>query len=244
MREEDGGVFGGEFRTRVFRRGDPPPTAVDFSASAKVVAKKRRFAAEGRFLTGAPDPERRRRVPPGQSVVKTWPVLDLGHQPAVDKPDWSLTVGGWVERPLQWRWDDLATRATDEALSDIHCVTAWSRLDNRWRGLAFRTLMDWVRPRAEARFAVVKSYDGYATNLPIADLAAPGAMLATHWEGAPLTREHGAPARLIVPHLYFWKSAKWVRHIWFVDRDAPGYWERLGYHPRGDPWREQRYGGP
>ena len=192
----------------------------------------------------APTTPDRRRLPPGQQLVTDWPVLDLGCQPAVDHRDFQLVVGGLAERPLVWDWPTFAARATVDSVSDIHCVTAWSRFDNRWRGLPATALLDAAQPKPSARFVMVKSHDGYAANLPIAALRAPDAMIATHWNDAPLTRAHGGPARLVLPQLYFWKSAKWVRQFWFMDRDAPGFWEARGYHPLGDPWREQRTGPP
>ena len=206
----------------------------------KLVRSKLAWARDGRLLVADTGPKR--RLPPGQHLVRDWPVLDLGQQPNLGKRDWRLVVGGLVERPLDWGWAEFARLRTAETTSDIHCVTGWSRYDNRWSGVPAAVLLADVRPRADAKFVILKSFDGYATGIDLDDFAAPGVLLATHWDGQPLTREHGGPVRLVVPHLYFWKSAKWLRHIWFADREAKGYWEARGYHRRGNPWRQERYG--
>ena len=147
-----------------------------------------------------------------------------------------------MARPFEWNWDRFTAQIPVEMVSDIHCVTAWSRFDNRWRGLPFATLLAAAQPAPNAKFVMLKSYDGYATNLPLSALKTPDALLATHWEGERLSRAHGGPVRLVLPQLYFWKSAKWIRQIWFLEKDAPGFWEARGYHRIGDPWSEQRYG--
>lgn len=208
---------------------------------AKLVAAKEAWVEERREIVsrdGAGNPRR----PPGQDLTTDWPVLDLGHQPLIDLRDWKLTVGGLVDRPLAWRWADLMAQPQTESLSDIHCVTGWSRLDNRWRGVATRALAKAARVRATARFVVIHGYDGYTTNMTLADFLAPDVLLAHDWEGSALAREHGGPLRLVAPRRYFWKSAKWVRHIVFLDKDCKGFWEARGYHNQGDPWREERYG--
>lgn len=207
----------------------------------KLVDTKRKWADEGRLLTGsAADPAA--RLPPGQREVKTWPVLDIGIQPPVSQKDWRLTVDGLVENPIVWDWDDFNREPHADFLSDIHCVTAWSRFDNRWRGVPTRRLCEIVRPKAEARFVVQHAYDGYTTNVPIGYFAADDVLLAHSWEGRAIGREHGGPVRLILPKLYLWKSAKWLQRIEFVAEDRPGFWETRGYHMRGDPWTEERYG--
>lgn len=208
----------------------------------KLIERKQEWAREGRLLTGTSADKRRQRLPPGQHLVKNWPVLDLGQQPAVDARDWSLTVGGQVARKLAWSWQDLQAQPVHRSTSDIHCVTAWSRYDNAWQGVSAKHLLGLVQPTPAARYVILRSYDGYATNVPLADFDDDDVLLATHWEGQPLTREHGGPVRVVIPKLYFWKSAKWVRHIWFTDKDAPGFWEARGYHNHGDPWTEERYG--
>lgn len=156
--------------------------------------------------------------------------------------DWSLSVGGRVEHPLKWDWADLMAQPQVARVSDIHCVTTWSRYDNEWKGVAMRILLERVKPLASARFLMLKSYDGYSTNVPLADVTRESVLIAHTWQGTPLSRDHGGPVRIVIPHLYFWKSAKWLRHITFLDQDQPGYWEARGYHMRGDPWTEERYG--
>jgi DMSO/TMAO reductase YedYZ molybdopterin-dependent catalytic subunit len=217
-------------------RSDGPP-------KTKLTRTKRRWAEEGRFLTGRPARPESERLPPGQHLVRDWPVLDLGEQPEIARDDWRLTIDGAVEHPAMWTWEAFLSQPQTESVSDIHCVTTWSRYDNRWTGMATRDLLDAVVPRPEARFVMLHSYDEYTTNLTLEDFATSDALLAHSWEGAPLTREHGGPVRLIVPHLYFWKSAKWLQRIEFRARDERGLWEANGYHNRGDPWQEQRYSG-
>ncbi|MBL8832292.1 MAG: sulfite oxidase-like oxidoreductase [Rhodospirillales bacterium] len=207
----------------------------------KLVDTKRKWADEGRLLTGAAaDPAV--RLPPGQREVATWPVLDIGIQPPVTTKDWKLTVDGLVENPVAWDWAAFQAEKQEDFVSDIHCVTAWSRFDNRWRGVSTRRLLEIVRPRAEAKFVVQHSYDGYTTNVPLEYFAADDVLLAHEWEGKPISREHGGPVRLILPKLYLWKSAKWLTRIEFVAEDRAGFWEVRGYHMRGDPWTEERYG--
>lgn len=182
------------------------------------------------------------RLPPGQRLVRDWPVLDLGVQPAIDAADWTLTVAGLVDNPIRWTWADFIAQPQATLVSDIHCVTTWSRYDNTWQGVTARHLLSVVRPRPEARFVVMRSHDGYSTNVPLQAFSDDDVLLAHGWEGRPITREHGGPVRAIIPKLYFWKSAKWLRHITFLENDAPGYWEVRGYHNNGDPWTEERYG--
>jgi DMSO/TMAO reductase YedYZ molybdopterin-dependent catalytic subunit len=207
----------------------------------KLIETKQRWAGEGRLLTGAAaDPAT--RLPPGQREVKNWPVLDLGLEPNVPTHAWRLDVDGLVANPISWSWDEFAARATHAVTSDIHCVTAWSRFDNHWTGLMARALLDIVQPKPEASFVIQYSADGYDTNVPLADLAGEDVLLAHSWEGKPLTREHGGPVRLVLPKLYFWKSAKWLTRLEFVAQDRACFWEQRGYHMRGDPWAEERYG--
>jgi DMSO/TMAO reductase YedYZ molybdopterin-dependent catalytic subunit len=208
----------------------------------KLVETKRRWAEEGRLLTGRPSSREEDRLPPGQRKVTDWPVLDLGVKPNIPLAQWRLTIDGLVERPLRLDWDAFQALPQSDLESDIHCVTAWSRFDNRWRGVAVMDLLEHVRPKDEANFVVLHSFDTYTTNLPLMEFAAEGALLATHWDGRPLTLEHGGPVRAVVPQLYFWKSAKWLKRIEFVAADRPGFWEERGYHNHGDPWTEQRYG--
>jgi DMSO/TMAO reductase YedYZ molybdopterin-dependent catalytic subunit len=207
----------------------------------KLIATKEKWAREGRLLTGKSADPVRQRLPPGQREVKDWPVLDLGIHPMLPPSRWRLDVDGLVEHPMSWTWDDFSALPRTRAVSDIHCVTAWSRFDNRWEGVAARDLLALVGVKPEARHVVFHSFDGYTTNVPLADFAAPDVLLADRWEGEALTREHGGPVRVVIPKLYFWKSAKWLKRIELVAADRPGFWEERGYHNYGDPWQEERY---
>jgi DMSO/TMAO reductase YedYZ molybdopterin-dependent catalytic subunit len=208
----------------------------------KLVDSKQAWAREGRLLTGRAADPAHARLPPGQREVRNWPVLDLGVQPEIDLETWELVVDGAVENPVRWRWEDFRAQRMARMVSDIHCVTAWSRYDNRWDGVAALDLLAIVRPRADARHVVFHSYDGYTTNLELAAFADADVILAHAWEGKPLTLEHGGPVRVVVPKRYFWKSAKWVRRVEFTTADKPGFWETRGYHNEADPWKEERYG--
>jgi DMSO/TMAO reductase YedYZ molybdopterin-dependent catalytic subunit len=210
-------------------------------ARPKLVESKKRWARDGRLLTGrAADPSQ--RLPPGQHLVRDWPVLDLGVVPAVDPQHWRLVVDGLVATKLDWSWSDFRAQPQASDVSDIHCVTAWSRFDNQWGGVSAKHILALAKPLPEARFVVFHSYDDYTTNLPLADFDDDDVLLAHSWQGAPLPREHGGPVRAIVPKLYFWKSAKWIRRVELIAQDRAGFWEERGYHDRGDPWQEQRYG--
>jgi DMSO/TMAO reductase YedYZ molybdopterin-dependent catalytic subunit len=207
----------------------------------KLVESKQKWADEGRLLTGRhADPAQ--RLPPGQREVKNWPVLDLGVQPDIPPAKWRLDVDGLVETPVSWSWKDFAAQPQARIVSDIHCVTAWSRFDNRWEGVSTRELLELVKPKPQANFVIQHSYDGYTTNVPMEYFASDDVLLACKWEGKPIPREHGGPVRLVLPKLYFWKSAKWLTRLEFVEFDKPGFWELRGYHDRGDPWMEERYG--
>ncbi len=206
----------------------------------KLTRTKRLWAEAGKFLTGH-TAERTQRLPPGQHVVTDWPVLDLGVEPAVRPEMWRLDVTGLVEHPLSLSWADFTALPQTDLRSDIHCVTTWSRYDNDWSGVLVRDLLDRAMPHEIASHVLLHSHDGYATNLPLLDFSVPNAILATHWAGKPLERRHGGPCRAVVPHLYFWKSAKWLKSIELIGADQAGFWERNGYHMYGDPWREQRY---
>lgn len=208
---------------------------------SKLTTTKRKWASEGRFLTGRISRPETDRLPPGQHLVKNWPVLDLGQQPQISQMQWRLDLRGDIDHPATLDWDAFLALPQTSLTSDIHCVTTWSRYDNAWKGVLVRDLLDLVQPRADANAVMLTSFDGYTTNLLLQDFAAEDAILATHWEGQPITSEHGGPMRLVLPHLYFWKSAKWLTRIEFTHHDRPGFWEKNGYHMRGDPWREQRY---
>lgn len=212
-------------------------------SDSKLTRTKQKWAREGRFLTGKITRPEDQRLPPGQHLTRDWPVLDLGVVPPVSRERWRLDVYGAIETPVFWTFDEFIAQKQARFTSDIHCVTTWSRYDNEWEGLATRELLAACQPHEDARFVVLHSYDGYTTNLPLEDFAAEDALLAHSWSGKPLSEEHGGPVRLIVPHLYFWKSAKWLQAIEFLTEDAPGFWEVRGYHNRGDPWAEQRYSG-
>ena len=185
-----------------------------------------------------------RRLPPGQIETRKWPVLHYGLVPTVDPARWRFTIGGAVERRLSIGWEELLALPRQETACDIHCVTRWSRYDNVFEGVPVRELLARAGPRPEAGFALVHAEQGFTTNLPLADLDRPANLLALSHNGEPLTPEHGGPVRLLVPHLYFWKSAKWVKGFELLDEDYPGFWEQNGYHMRGDPWAEERYGRP
>jgi DMSO/TMAO reductase YedYZ molybdopterin-dependent catalytic subunit len=183
------------------------------------------------------------RIPPGQSRTKKWPVLHYGTVPHVDLATWRLTVDGLVEEPLSLSYEELTSLPTQDTLCDIHCVTRWSKLDNRFEGVGVQQVIRRARPRPQATHVLVHAEQNFTANLPLADLDRPENLLAWKHDGENLTPDHGWPLRLVVPHLYFWKSAKWVRRLEFLDADQAGFWERNGYHMRGDPWEEERYGG-
>ena len=188
-------------------------------------------------------PDSRNRLPPGQVLTKKWPVLHYGLVPDVDTRTWTFEVTGLVERPFTLSWDELLALPQTTVRCDIHCVTTWSRFDNAFEGVAVQLLLDRAGVKPEAQFCVVSAEQGFTTNLPLSDLNRAENLIALKHDGEPLTPEHGGPARLLVPHLYFWKSAKWVRGLTLLDMDVPGFWEQNGYHMRGDPWTEERYGG-
>lgn len=208
---------------------------------SKLTRTKQRWAQEGRFLTGRAARQGEDRLPPGQHLVRDWPVLDLGVQPKIATSAWELRVFGLVEEQVTLDWAGFMALPQRRETTDMHCVTTWSRYDNAWEGVATRDLLAAVGPKPAARFVVLHSYDGYTTNLPLEDFAAEDAMIVHRWDGAPLPVEHGGPVRLIVPHLYLWKSAKWLHRVELLETDRPSYWEERGYHDRGDPWTEQRY---
>ncbi len=207
----------------------------------KLVAVKQAWAKAGRLLTGAPDEARANRLPPGQRLVTNWPVLDLGVQPAIARTEWRLKVDGTVLNQLDWQWDDFMSQPHVEDVSDIHCVTQWSRFDNRWQGVSTQHLLGVVQPLPGTTHIVLHGADGYTTNVTLENFAADDCLLAHCHDGAPLSREHGGPVRLVIPQWYFWKSAKWITRIEFRRDDLPGFWEVRGYHNEGDPWTEQRY---
>ncbi len=196
----------------------------------------RGFSGRGRADDG--------RLPPGQyDTGRSWPVLNAEVTPKLDTASWTFTVEGLVERPTAWSWDEIHALPPATYEGAIHCVTTWSKFDMTFDGVSVDTLLAAARPLPTARFVVAYSHTGYTTNLPLADVTDGKAWVAWEVDGEPLPRDHGGPARLLVPHLYFWKSAKWVAGLRLLDHDEPGFWEVNGYHDRGDPWLEQRYQG-
>jgi DMSO/TMAO reductase YedYZ molybdopterin-dependent catalytic subunit len=198
------------------------------------------FAARGRNRAASLgiDPG---RLPPGQSPTVKWPVLSLGATPRVERSSWQLRVDGAVEEPLTLDWHGLMGAPQSDWTGDIHCVTRWSKFNMHWRGVSVAYLLEQARPLPEASHLLAHCYGGYTTNLPLSDVLEHPALIA-HWvDGGPLEPDHGGPARLLVPHLYLWKSAKWIKRLELLAGDELGFWERNGYHHRGDPWREERY---
>ncbi len=183
------------------------------------------------------------RIPPGQYLVNDFPVLSAGPTPRTPLTDWTFTVEGLVRQPLSWSWEQFLKLPTRAHVADIHCVTKWSKLDTHWEGIDVDTLLEPAEPDPKAAYVTAFSDGGYTTNLPLADILHGQAFVAYRYEGQPLAPEHGGPARLVVPALYFWKSAKWVRGLRLMERDRSGFWESLGYNNHGDPWKEERYRG-
>ena len=183
------------------------------------------------------------RLPPGQHYEPGFPVLTAGVVPRIEPADWSFRIDGLVAEPVEWSWEEAHALPQTTIEADIHCVTTWSKLGTSFTGVSVDALLAQTELDPRATHLMARCYGGYTTNLPLEDVRDGKAWLAFEWEGEPLPREHGGPARLLVPHLYFWKSAKWVRGLRLSDEDEPGFWEGLGYHDYGDPWREQRYQG-
>jgi DMSO/TMAO reductase YedYZ molybdopterin-dependent catalytic subunit len=186
-------------------------------------------------------PHQEPRLPPGQVRTDKWPVLHYGSVPKVELATWQFRVFGLVDAEVRWTWEQFNALPMTNMHSDIHCVTRWSRFDNRWRGVSFKEVLRHVTVKPEARFAVIHAEQGFTTNLPLAELSQDDVLFATQHDGEVLTPEHGWPMRLVVPRRYFWKSAKWVRGLELVADDRPGFWERNGYHNQADPWNEERF---
>jgi DMSO/TMAO reductase YedYZ molybdopterin-dependent catalytic subunit len=182
------------------------------------------------------------RVPPGQYLVDDFPVLSAGPTPRVPPDQWTFSIEGLVREPVSWSWEEFLRLPAQTFVVDIHCVTKWSKLDTHWEGVSVDTLLEHVELDPKAMYITASCYGGYTTNLPLPELLNGRAFVAYRYDGQPLAPEHGGPARLVVPHLYFWKSAKWVNGLRLMERDREGFWESLGYHNHGDPWREERYG--
>ncbi len=181
------------------------------------------------------------RLPPGQAATLKWPVLHYGSVPHFDPARWDFRIAGLVEQPVRLNWDEFNRLPKSTVTSDFHCVTRWSRFNNRWEGVLFRDVLKLVKLVPRAAYVLVHAEQGYTANVPLADLDRDNVLFATHHDGQPLPPDHGYPLRLIVPHLYAWKSVKWVRGLEFYDHDLPGFWEQNGYHMYGDPFKEQRF---
>jgi DMSO/TMAO reductase YedYZ molybdopterin-dependent catalytic subunit len=201
-----------------------------------------KFVSRG-FLGRRKHTDQTSRIPPGQYTTDDFPVLTAGPTPRTDLEAWRFEINGLVKQPVRWTWDTFKQLPVQHFKADIHCVTKWSKLDTDWEGVSVDTLLAQVELDPRAHFVTAHCDGGYTTNLPLDDIMGGKAFIAYGYAGAPLAPEHGGPARLVVPHLYFWKSAKWVRGFTIMDNDQPGFWESLGYHERGDPWKEQRYQG-
>ncbi len=181
------------------------------------------------------------RVPPGQYVTPDFPVLSAGPTPRTPLERWSFAIEGLVGEPVRWSWEEFLQLPAQSFDVDIHCVTKWSKLDTHWRGVSVDTLFEQVELDPKAMYVIAHSDGGYTTNIPLVEIINGQAFVAYQYGGQPLAAEHGGPARLVVPHLYFWKSAKWVRGLRLIQEDSPGFWESLGYNNHGDPWKEERY---
>ena len=184
------------------------------------------------------------RIPQGQTEVRDFPMLDLGIRPLISLDHWQLRVFGLVRNEIELNWAQFMALPQTSSVSDFHCVTRWSQLDMEWQGVLARDLLVLSNPLQDANFVTLHGYDGYTTNLPLEGLLDDDVILAHHWSGHPLPREHGGPVRIIVPKRYAWKGSKWLKAIELHERDRPGFWEMRGYHNEGDPWKEQRFGWP
>lgn len=197
---------------------------------------------QGDGVIVSPDTRRENRMPPGQTRTRKWPVLDAHGAPPLELADWRLEIAGLVDSPGSFTLEEFQKLPRVRVFSDFHCVTTWSRLGNLWEGVSTRELLSRAQPGPQARFVLVHGYDyGWTTNLPLDEFAAADALVADTHDGEPISPEHGGPVRLIVPRLYAWKSAKWIRKIELIDQDQAGYWEQGGYHMHGDPWKEERF---
>ncbi len=207
-----------------------------FIAAKQRWAEKQKAAGFQPRVTASAD-----RLPPGQRLTNGFPVLDLGIQPEIPLSSWTLTIDGALEAPTVLTWAEFNALPQVTDISDFHCVTTWSKYDCEWSGVAFTTLFELAAPKAEVKFVYFTSYDGYSTNVPLAHCLDDDVLLATRFGGEPVSREHGGPARFIIPKLYAWKGAKFVKTISFLAEDRLGFWEVRGYHNVGDPWKEERY---
>ncbi len=200
------------------------------------------FISRG-FLGRRQQPAEGNRIPPGQYLTTGFPVLSAGPTPHTPLDRWTFRVEGLVRQPASWSWEEFISLPSKTYNVDIHCVTKWSKLDTQWKGVSVDTLFVNVDLDTKAMYVMAFSDGNYTTNLPLKDVLNDQAFVAYEYDGKPLEAEHGGPARLVVPRLYFWKSAKWVRGLTLIERDKPGFWESLGYNNHGDPWKEERYWG-
>jgi DMSO/TMAO reductase YedYZ molybdopterin-dependent catalytic subunit len=200
------------------------------------------FISRG-FVGKRRQPEATQRIPPGQHLVRDFPVLSAGPTPRTRLDQWTFTVEGLVHEPVRWTWEEFRQLPAREFVVDIHCVTKWTKLDTRWEGVSIDTLFEHTELDRNALYVTAFCEGGYTTNVPLPDLINGQAFIAYNYDGKPLPPEHGGPARLVVPHLYFWKSAKWVRGLRLMSEDKSGFWESLGYNNHGDPLKEERYAG-
>jgi DMSO/TMAO reductase YedYZ molybdopterin-dependent catalytic subunit len=190
----------------------------------------------------SPDTRREVRIPPGQHLTENWPVLHYGSVPKIDRAKWTLKISGLVEQAKTISYPEFAALPQTKVFADIHCVTTWSKLNNLWEGVRTLELQKLVKISPAAKFVIVHAAPSFTTNLSREDFFEPDVLLTVKHDDQPISADHGAPVRLVVPRLYFWKSAKWVTGIEFVENDRPGFWESAGYHNHGDPWKEERYG--
>ncbi len=199
------------------------------------------FVSRG-FVGKRQPADKAERLPPGQYLTEGFPVLSAGPTPHLALDSWTFTLEGLVNKKVTWSWNEFLALPAQSYVVDISCVTKWTKLGMKWEGVSVDTLLEHVELDRKAQYVIAFSHEGYTTNLPLADLLNGQAFVAYKYDGQPLAPPHGGPARLVVPHLYFWKSAKWVAGLRFVERDEPGFWESAGYHNHGDPWKEERYG--
>lgn len=188
-----------------------------------------------------PKRDRDQRLPPGQYKTSDFPVLALGPSPHLTHEEWNLEITGLVKRSIKWNWDEFNKLPQTQITADIHCVTKWSKFDTNWKGVSFDEILKIVEPKDSAEYILAYSYDGYSTNIPLNEIIGKQCIVALSYEGKDLEAVHGGPARIVLPHLYFWKSAKWVNKIEFLDHDEMGFWETRGYNNHGNPWLEERY---
>ena len=226
---------------------EPDPNTKQIKSREAMIKYRKALQAQSKWEDGRPmgegplNRDGMPKIPPSQKATDRWPVLDLGVQPEIPLDSWSLTLSGLVEKPQMFSWEQFMALAQAEDVSDFHCVTTWSRMDNHWIGVKFSTLAEYCLPKPEAKFVYIKAYDGYSTNLPLEEAMKYDVLLVHSWEGLPLPKEHGGPVRMITPQLYAWKGAKWIGEIVFRDHDELGYWEKRGYSNTAEPWLEDRY---